>query len=222
MSSANLPATRLNLLRSRRRLERLTRGADLLRRKREALVVELFRLARPASDARTAIAVAARDAYQALIPALADQGAAGLRAIGWPTRDYPIEMIPGTIWGVVVSRIVSRPPVPRTLGARGTAPAATGARAIRAANEFEQLTEMLLEAAPQEMLLRRIGEALAQTSRQVHTLERRVSPQIERDISRVRRVLDEREREDRLRLARLLRRRRSQQHPGGVAASGRR
>jgi V/A-type H+-transporting ATPase subunit D len=213
MSTANLPATRLNLLRSRRRLERMTRGAELLRRKREALVAELFRLARPATDARTQIAAAAREAYTVLIPALAEHGTTGLRAIGWPTRDYPIEIAPGTVWGVVVSRVVSRPPVPRTLGARGTAPAATGARATRAANEFEHLTELLLEAAPREMLLRRIGEALAQTSRQVHTLERRVSPQLERDISRVRRVLDEREREERLRLSGLLRRRRSQPRP---------
>jgi V/A-type H+-transporting ATPase subunit D len=213
MSTANMPATRLNLLRSRRRLERMTRGAELLRRKREALVAELFRLARPATDARTQIAAAAREAYAALIPALAEHGTTGLHSIGWPTRDYPIEIAPGTVWGVVVSRVVSRPPVPRTLGARGTAPAATGARAIRAANEFEHLTELLLEAAPREMLLRRIGEALAQTSRQVHTLERRVSPQLERDISRVRRVLDEREREERLRLSGLLRRRRSQLRP---------
>src|ERR1019366_4268430 len=102
---------------------------------------------------------------------------------------------------------------PPSFAARATAPAATGGRAIRAANEFEHLTELLLEAAPREMLLRRIGEALAQTSRQVHTLERRVSPQLERDISRVRRVLDEREREERLRLSGLLRRRRSQLRP---------
>jgi vacuolar-type H+-ATPase subunit D/Vma8 len=66
---------------------------------------------------------------------------------------------------------------------------------------------LLLDAAPQEMLLRRVGEALAQTSRQVHTLERRVSPQLERDIARVRRILDEREREERLRLSNLLRKR---------------
>lgn len=213
MSTASMPATRLNLLRSRRRLERMTRGAELLRRKREALVAELFRLARPATDARTRIAASARHAWATLVPALAEHGIAGLRAIGAPVRDYRITIAPETVWGVVVSHIVARPPIPRTLGARGTAPGITGARAIVAAGAFEQLTEMLLEAAPREMLLRRIGEAVAQTSRQVHTLERRVSPQLERDVARVRRVLDEREREERLRLAGLLRRRRSQAQP---------
>jgi len=207
MSSGTVAPTRLNLLRTRRRLERLSKGAELLRRKREALVAELFRLARPAADARLQIGAAARHAYPLLVQALAEHGLAGLRAIAWPTRDLKVEVVPGSVWGVVVSRILSRAPIPRTLGARGMGPS-TGLGAIRAAAEFERLTELLLEAAPQEMLLRRVGEALAQTSRQVHTLERRISPRLQADIIRVRRVLDEREREERLRLSSLLRRRR--------------
>jgi V/A-type H+-transporting ATPase subunit D len=208
VSVSSLPATRLNLLRARRRLERLTKGALLLRRKREALVTELFRLARPAANARAQIAIVAQRAYPLLVDAVARHGLTGVRAIGWPTRDFAVEVAAGSVWGIVVSRIVSRPAVPRTLGARGTAPAMTGPGTVRAATEFEHLTELLLDAAPQEMLLRRLGEALSQTSRQVHTLERRLSPQLEDDIARVARVLDEREREERLRLGKLLRRRR--------------
>lgn len=216
MSAATLPPTRLNLLRTRRRLERITKGAELLRRKRETLVTELFRLARPAADARERIATAAREAYPALARALAWHGRSGARAIGWPVREYQLEVEAGSVWGVVVSRILSRPPVPRTLEARGTAPCGLGAAAVLAADRFEQLAELLLAAAPQEMLLRRIGEALAQTSRQVHTLERRVSPTLERDIGRVRRVLDEREREERLRLRGLLRKRAGADHHTGT------
>ena len=214
MSAMSVAPTRLNMLRAVRRLERLSKGADLLRRKREALVTELFRLARPAADARTQIAAAARRAYPLLVGALAEHGLAGVRAIGWPARDLTVEVAAGSVWGVVVSRVVARTPVARTLDARGTAPAGTGPTTVRAASEFEHLTELLLDAAPQEMVLRRLGEALAQTSRQVHTLERRLAPRLREDISRVGRVLDEREREDRLRLGRLLRQRRV----GGLSA----
>jgi H(+)-transporting ATP synthase subunit D len=208
MSAANLAPTRLNLVRAVRRLERLTRGAAVLRRKREALVTELFRLARPAADAREQIAAAALRAYPLLGGALAQEGQAGLRAIGWPGRELAVEMLPGSVWGIVISRIVARPPVARTLGARGTAPAGTGLAAIQAAAEFEKLTELLLDAAPREMLLRRLGQALAQTSRQVHSLEHRLSPRLRENISRVRQVLEEREREERLRLQSLARSRR--------------
>jgi vacuolar-type H+-ATPase subunit D/Vma8 len=53
------------------------------------------------------------------------------------------------------------------------------------------------------MLLRRLGEALAQTSRQVNTLERRLAPALRAAVTGIRRTLDEREREERLRLQRL-------------------
>lgn len=205
MSTARLAPTRLALVRANRRLQRLARGAAVLRRKREALVTELFRIARPAADARDEIARSARQAYPHLLGALAKHGLAGVRAIAWPGRDLSVELEPGSVWGVVVSRIVSRPPVRRTLGARGTAPVGTGLTAERTADGFERLTELLLDAAPREMLLRRLGQALAQTSRQVRMLEHRISPRLRSDIARVRQALDEREREERLMVRRSCR-----------------
>lgn len=202
MSAAGLAPTRLALVRATRRLERLSRGTAVLRRKREALVTELFRIARPAADARDEIAATARLAYPPLLAALAQHGLAGVRAIGWPGRELAVDVVPGSVWGVVVSRIAARPAIVRTLGARGTAPAGTGLAAERAATRFEHLTELLLDAAPREMLLRRLGQALAQTSRQMRTLEHRLSPRLRGQIARVRQVLDEREREERLRLKR--------------------
>lgn len=200
MSLARLHTTRLELLRARRRLERSAKGAALLRRKRERLVTELFRLAHPAEDARTRIGAAAREAYPALVEALAVGGEAGVTAAGWPVPDYPLEVEAGSVWGIAVARILSRRAVPRAIRARGTAPSEAGPAAVEAAGAFERLTELLLEAAPQEMLLQRLGLALARTSRQVQTLERRVSPRLVSEIARVRQVLEEREREERLRL----------------------
>ena len=197
--------TRMNLIRASRRLEQVSKGVELLRRKREALVSELFRLARPAADARTQIEHATDRAYPALLGALASLGLAGLRALSWPSRDVPLEMEPGSLWGIAISTIVRRPPFTRTLPARGTSPGASGPAAVRAAGEFERLTELLLDAAPREMVIRRLGEALSQTSRQVNTLERRVAPGLRGDIVGVRRSLEEREREDRLRLKHLVR-----------------
>jgi V/A-type H+-transporting ATPase subunit D len=195
----------MNLIRAARYLERIGKGVALLRRKREALVGELFRLARPAADARLQIQEATRRAYPALLTALAAHGLAALRAVGWPARDVTVEMEPGSVWGIAVSTILRRPPLVRTLGARGTAPGSTGPSAVRAATEFEGLTELLLDAAPREMLIRRLGQALSQTSRQVNTLEVRVTPQLRHQMAGVRGALEEREREERLRLKHLIR-----------------
>lgn len=205
MSTARLAPTRLNLLRAGRRLERVRKGAALLRRKREALVTELFRLARPAAGARQLIEESARRGYAALLSALAVHGRASLRAASWPEHDLRVEIRSAQIWGIPVAHITSRPPLRRTAGARGLAPGQAGPATMVAADEFEQLTEMLLDAATREMLIRRLGEALARASRQVHTLERRLAPDLLTQMATVRRTLEEREREEHLRLKHLTR-----------------
>jgi V/A-type H+/Na+-transporting ATPase subunit D len=207
MSLERLAPTRLNLIRAERRLERVRKGSALLRRKREALVSELFKLARPAADARLQIEEGARRGYARLLGALAIHGRTGLRAMAWPAREPRVEVRSSQVWGVPVASIESRPPLTRTIAARGSAPGSAGPTAVAAALEFERLAELLLDAATREMLIRRLGDALAQASRQVHTLERRVAPSLVGQMSLVRRTLEEREREEHLRLKHLSRRR---------------
>ncbi|MBI4503324.1 MAG: V-type ATP synthase subunit D [Gemmatimonadetes bacterium] len=201
--SSRLLPTRLNLLRAARRLERVNKGAGLLRRKREALVSALFKLARPATEARRQIEEGSRRSYDLLLRALALHGRTGLQTLAWPSRDFKVEVQADQVWGVPVASIVERPPLTRTVAARGSAPGTAGPAAVAAAGEFERLAELLLDAATREMLMRRLGEALAQTSRQVHTLERRVAPTLQSQMVSVRRTLEEREREEHLRLKHL-------------------
>jgi vacuolar-type H+-ATPase subunit D/Vma8 len=55
------------------------------------------------------------------------------------------------------------------------------------------------------MLIRRLGHALSHTSRQLNTLEQRVAPDLSAQITRTRRILEEREREEHARVKQLLR-----------------
>jgi len=203
MSRERLAATRLDLLRARRELRRVRHGAALVRRKREALVAELFRAARPALDLRDRITTASTEAAKALIDALAEHGSSGLAAMANPARAIALELTPAVVWGIPVSDVVNREPVSRSLDARATAPAMTGPAAARAASRFERLTDLLVEAAPREQRVRRLGDAVSRTTRQMRTLEQRVAPRLEWQIAQVRRQLEEREREDRIRLKRF-------------------
>jgi V/A-type H+-transporting ATPase subunit D len=123
----------------------------------------------------------------------------------WPARDIAVEIRPAEIWGIPVPKIASGPVMRRTLGARATAPGLTGPAAAEAAAEFEAFAGLLLDAAPCELTLRRLGDALALTSRQVNLLEQRLLPQVRSQIVFTRHALEEREREEHLRLRRLLR-----------------
>ena len=61
--------------------------------------------------------------------------------------------------------------------------------------------------AARELHVRALGQALARTSRQLHTLEQRVAPALRARIAAIGRALDEREREEHTRLRQLRRRR---------------
>ena len=195
-----LPPTRMNLLRARRDLARVVRGISLTRRKREALVAELFRLARPAVDVRAKIADAITRAAEFLADALALHGAADLTAMSWPAAEPLVELRPAQVWGLGVSDVVSRTPIARTLDARGLAPAMSGSAVTTTAALFEELADLLIDAAPREQRVRRLSEAVGETTRRLLTLEQRVAPSLVAQIGAVRQQLEEREREEHLRL----------------------
>jgi V/A-type H+-transporting ATPase subunit D len=204
------PATRSNVVRVRRRLEQVEKGAALLRKKRESLVAELFDRARPAVDQRRALERQASVAWRALLGALASNGRAQLQALGWPTREVRVDLAPLELWGMHVVDLAARPSLVRSLAARGTAPGLGDIAAVGAAVEFERLLEQLLEEAPKEHLMRLLGQALARATRLVNTLEQRVATSLTSDLAAMRRTLDEREREEHWRLKRIVARRRQQ------------
>jgi V/A-type H+-transporting ATPase subunit D len=221
LAEGRLPTTRLELLRGRRRLERVRKGRELLRRKREALVRELLRLVRPAADARAKVAARAAAAYESLAGALAVDGAAALAPLGWPPRPLTVELQPREVWGVAAPLIGEVPAVRRSLAARGLAPTGVSPVAAETADAFAELVELLLAGASRELLLTRLGAALAATSRQVQTLERRVAPRLAAELRRVERTLDERERESRLQTRHLLRGRGESARAAGYAPAPR-
>jgi V/A-type H+-transporting ATPase subunit D len=203
--TARAAPTRAELLRARRLLERVDRGAELLRRKREALVRSLVPLARPAAEARRTIAETAAAAYRAELDALAVHGAGGVAATGWPARAIDVELEVQRMWGVAVPVLSALPAWERGLAARSTAPGPTGPAAFEAANRFEALLAQLLDAVAREARVRAVSAALSRASRQLHTLEQRVAPELASQIATTTRALDERDREDQTRLRNLRR-----------------
>lgn len=198
--------SRYNLVRAHRRLERVRKGSDLLGRKRRALVAELLRVAAPAVEAREEIAEEAEEAYPALLEALGTDGAAVLRALGWPGRRVEVEVRPVEVWGLQAVEVEPLSPVRRSLPGRGTAPGSTGPAAVATTDAFESLVDLLLEAASGELLVRRLADGLARTTRQLNTLDQRVEPGLREQIRATERVLEEREREEVLRIRHVLRR----------------
>lgn len=207
MTRGRVAVTRSNLLRLRGQLTRVRKGAEIIRRQRQALVTHLFRVARPAVDSRVEIARHATEAAGALLDALANNGYDGLRALAAPDRPIAVDIRPSQIWGVAVADVERVAPVRRTLDARGNPPGSTGASVARATDAYEELVDLMIGTAATEVRMTRLAEAVALASQRMRVLQERVEPRLVSDIGVAATTLQEREREEHFRLKQLQKRR---------------
>lgn len=75
-------------------------------------------------------------------------------------------------------------------------PTGVGPAPIVAAEEFERLSDLLLNVAARGQLLHWLGDAVARSLRLLRTLKTRLAPSPTADLATIRRTLDEREREE--------------------------
>jgi len=197
--------TRSELLSRRAQIRLARQGADLLRAKREALVREFLSELQRFVDTREALARELALARQGLMRALAVDGPEAVRSAGLASRRaVEIQTSIRSIWGTRIVE-VETDYVPRTAAERGFSPEASGARIDETAERFEAVVELLLRAAPLDRKLSRLAEEIRRTSRRVNALEQRMLPSLQEQVQYIRGVLDQREREDVLRLKHLKR-----------------
>jgi V/A-type H+/Na+-transporting ATPase subunit D len=200
---ARSPTTRMGLLEVRARRLVAQRGARLLRAKREVLSGELVRLMRQVLEGRASLDEALREAVRALELARALEGAPRVASLGWNAgRVVPVEVTPRRVWGVPTPQ-VSGPSLVRAPWERGASPASFSPSAAEAARRHEEALEILLRIATRELHLARLGEEVRATSRRINALEQLLLPQLDAEARRVAGALDERDREDAVRLKRF-------------------
>jgi V/A-type H+-transporting ATPase subunit D len=200
------PATRTGLLELRATLGLAVKGARLLRGKREVLAGEFFRLMREVVEGRERLDATLLDAGRALTVARAREGRAALEALAAAgPREVPVTVTHRRVWGLPVPT-VEAPRLARGPAARGGSPAGVSLSAFEAALRHEEALEVLLSIASRELHLRRLGAEIRDTSRRINALEQLLLPRLSRDSARVESVLDERSREDAVRLRRFRRR----------------
>lgn len=202
---AQFPTTRMGLLEARSRLRIASGGAKLLRSKREVLAGEFFRLMQEALEGRARLDDRLREGMRALAIARAIEGDAQVESLAQSAgRDIPIEVKRRRVWGLAVPEI-SAPRLVRPAGGRGASPVGWGLTSTEAARQFEQALEVLLGIASRELHLRRLGEELQETSRRINALEQLVIPRLSADAARIDVALEERTREEAVRLKRFRR-----------------
>jgi len=205
---SGVPTTRMGLLEARARLGVAKKGARLLRSKREVLAGEFFRLMREVMEGRERLDRSLLEAGRALSVARSREGREALASSGVAgERDIPVVVSHRRVWGVPVPR-VEAPRLVRSAAGRATSPVGASLSTLEAARRHEEALEVLLGIASRELYLRRLGEEIQDTSRRVNALEQLLVPRLGREASRIEQALEERAREDTVRLKRFRGRRR--------------
>ncbi|HEX7003261.1 MAG TPA: V-type ATP synthase subunit D [Trueperaceae bacterium] len=181
--------TRSNLLQRRDQLRLAVRGADLLKRKRDALIGEFFELVKSSLAARRALFASSKEAYFSLFLAKAWDGPQAVESLSLASpQSLEVDIRVENLFGVKVPAVQP----PEFSDELPFSPVGAGAQTLNAAAQFRALTEALVKVAATETRLRRIGEEIKKTNRRVNALEQLVIPNIQRQIRDIRSVLDQR------------------------------
>jgi len=198
-----VPPTRMGLLGTRDRRRIALKGVVLLRGKREALANEFFRVMQGVIAGRTRLEEALREAARALAVTRALEGEEALASLALAAaREIPVEIKEKRVWGIPIPEVTA-PRLLRSNDARGASPVGWGLGAAAAARRHEEALEVLLTICSREVRLQRLGEEIRKASRRINALEQFLIPRLDGEMARIELTLEEREREDIVRLKRF-------------------
>ncbi len=199
----NYKPTRSQLLQLRRTRRMAERGYRLLKLKRDALIVEFFRVLDRAKTMRSNLASKYKVAEQRIVIARAIEGSLGVRSAALASREVPtLDLKTKNVMGIIVPKIDSKS-VRKKLEERGYGVITTSARIDEAAEAYEALVEDIVVAAEIETTMRRLIEEIEKVKRRVNALEYRVIPELKSTEAFIRQRLEEMERDNFMRLKRF-------------------
>jgi len=201
----------MNLLSRRSQLGLAREGVELLKHKREVLMAEFMKIAKPLMDRHTRLHREMVEAFHCLNTARAVDGLGALQAaVLLRERNVGVDIESEKSWGIEIPRIKSV----EGLGAPFREPHSIGVslRIFETRDRFEKVIEQILELAPLEAGLKRLGREIQKTTRRINALEIMLIPRLREEIRYITGMLEEREREDNYRLRRLKSKKERQEH----------
>ncbi len=195
--------TRMNLLQRKAQIKLAQQGADLLKKKRDALLQEFMAEVQPLLQARSKTQEEIDKAITSLIVSLAVDGPEQVESAALAcAKELSIDIKDKNIWGIRVPEVKAGR-ITRSLFERGYSITGTSSRIDATAGEFESVVEQIIKMAPIEIKLKRLGQEIRKTSRRVNALEQVLIPNLVVQMRFIRDTLEERAREDVFRLKRL-------------------
>lgn len=196
--------TRAELLERREQIKLAEQGMDLLKQKRDALLIEFMGVMDETLRLSESLQKSVSEAQYSLAVAKAVDGTVALRSAGMATKGEIVVDMTGTkIMGVSVPVVTKGESPIRSSFTRGYAVTGISSRVDETADKFERILDVIIEYADIETRLKRLGEEIQKTNRRVNALEQVTVPQLREQVTYIRQTLDERAREDLFRLKKV-------------------
>ncbi len=194
---------RSTLLRLNRTIKLAVAGHSLLKRKRDGLIQEFFKVLADAKQYQSKLQENYLKALNEINLARAVDGTATVRSASFAHKGKAeIELETRNIMGVIVPKISSDYHV-EAFHTRGYGVLGTSAYIDDAAEAYEQVLKDIIAVAEIETTLKKLLAEIDKTKRRVNALEFRVIPKLREDAKYVKQRLEEMERDDIFRLKRI-------------------
>jgi len=196
--------TRAELLERKQQIALAEQGMDLLKQKRDALLIEFMGVMDETLRLSDSLQKTVREAQFSLAVAQAVDGTVALRSAGLATKgEIVIDMTGTKIMGVSVPVVTKGESPLRSSFTRGYSVTGVSSRVDESAEKFELILDVIVEYADIETRLKRLGEEINKTNRRVNALEQVTVPQLREQVGYISQTLDERAREDLFRLKKV-------------------
>lgn len=202
---ADVKPTRTELLKLKKRAKLAKSGHSLLKRKRDGLIQELFKVLEKARKSSSKINQSYNFAQRKIELARALDGTLNVKSAAFAnTEDPNITVRSKTIMGVTVPEISSQKEhFVKEFHERGYGMLSTTGTIDKAARAYEELISQIIVLAEIETTLKKMLAEIEKTKRRVNALEFNLIPKMQQDVAFINLHLEEMEREDVFRLKRF-------------------
>ena len=185
----NIIPTRMELMKVKDRIKLASKGHSLLKRKRDALIMELFQVLKKAKDMRKELNEALQDAYTYLYYATINHTEAEIEAFASATSlSYELSVDSKNVMGVRVPRVSFN--VKSLKKATSLSPVVE-----HVARLYVELLPIIVQVGEIETTVKRLLREVEKTKRRVNALEYVLLPSLEEQKKFIRQKLEELERD---------------------------
>jgi V/A-type H+-transporting ATPase subunit D len=206
MALRDIKPTRSELINLKRKIRLSERGYNILKMKRDGLILEFFKVLDTAKNSRGELQERYDRAAEMIALSNTVEGTIALKAAAFSVRETPtIALRSKNIMGVVVPQIESSK-VRKGILERGYGLLGTSSVLDDTATAYEELVDAIIRSAEIETTMKRLLDEIESTKRRVNALEFKVIPELTEARDFIKMRLDEMEREELFRLKKIKKR----------------